>query len=329
MTPLKDLTHWIRTYGTINNGHNHINKIAKELGLKTMIGIYINNNSTHVDAQIEGLKDILEKGPAPDLITVGNELSLSPNVTADMFTSAIDRVRELLQSKSMVVPVGSVDIAGAVWRQEVIDRLDFIGVDIYAGTWDDTPQSQMTEVTKKMYADEIVKHAPKMVLVTEVGTPYAGGSYVPPGVSATQTASETKARNYLSDMIDWMHAEPVPLFYFSAYDEPVKSVQGHKIEQYFGLMDGNLQVHTFYKPPLSNAVIDAPDKSGLLAQPNPVKDSFSLNTPAGSTVKVFDMAGKLVLEQIYNSAGVNVAQFKEGAYLVVVGNANCKIIKTR
>jgi hypothetical protein len=149
-------------------------------------------------------------------------------------------------------------------------------------------------------------------------------------MSATQTASEAKAKAYLSDMIGWIQAEQVPLFYFSAYDEPVKSAgQGHKIEQYFGLMAGNLQIHPFYKPPLSNAVIDAPDKTSLRAQPNPVKDSFSLNTPEGSRVKVFDMAGKLVLEQIYNSASVNVANLPEGAYLVTVGNASCKIIKIR
>jgi exo-beta-1,3-glucanase (GH17 family) len=331
LTPLKDLTHWIRTYGTVNNGHEYINKIAKEqLGLKTMIGVYVNDNPAHVDTQIEGLKAILDKGPAPDLIAVGNEVSLSPNVSKDMFISVIDRIRELLKSKSLLIPVGSVDIAGAVLRHSIIDRLDFIGVDIYAGTWDNTPQNQMTEVTKKMYADEIANYAPMMVLITEIGTPYSGGSYVPPFASATQTASETKAKAYLSDMIDWMHADNTPIFYFSAYDEPVKSVGGHKIEQYFGLMDGNLQVHSFYKPPLSNAVIDdVPYNSSLRAQPNPVRDSFSINAPEGSRVKVFDMAGKLVLEQIYDSASVNVANLPEGAYLVRVGNTSCKIIKTR
>jgi exo-beta-1,3-glucanase (GH17 family) len=331
LAPIQHITHWIRSYGAINNGHEHINKIAKqELGLKTMIGIYVNNNPAHVNAQIEGLKAILEKGPAPDLISVGNELFLDPTVTTDIFTSAIDRVRELLLSKSLAIPVGSVDIAGAVWRHAVKSRLDYIGIDIYAGTWDNTPTSQMTAVTKKMYADEVAKYAPKLVLVTEIGTPYAGGSYVPPGASATQTPSEAKARTYLSDMIDWMHADNAPLFWFSAYDEPTKSAGGHKIEQYFGLMDGNLQLHPFYMPPLSNAVIDeVPYRSSLRAQPNPVRDSFSINAPEGSRVKVFDMAGKLVLEQIYSPANIDVANLPAGAYLVRVGNASCKIIKTK
>ncbi|MDR3308984.1 MAG: T9SS type A sorting domain-containing protein, partial [Tannerella sp.] len=330
MSPVKDLAHWVRTYGTVNNGHEYINKIAKQNDMKVMQGIYISENPTHVATQMEGLRQILEMGPdVPDLISIGNELSLNQKVSTATFLGAIEQVRALLKSKSLVIPVGSVDIAGATLRHAIIDRLDFIGVDIYAGTWDNTPESQMVDVTKKMYADEVASYEPKLVLITEVGTPYSGGNYVPTGASATQTPSETKARNYLDAMITWSHSDGIPLMWFAAYDEKIKSVEGHKIEEFFGLMDGNLQVHPFFKPPLSNSVVASPEKTVLQVRPNPVKESFSVETPEGTKVTVFDMTGKLVLEQNYNGVSVNLSALADGAYIVNVGKSSCKIIKRK
>jgi|GEM_PF-2347841 len=332
------LTKWIRTYGTLNNGLPYINRIAKdELNLRTMIGLYITNNDSDNKAQIEGLKQILNSGSAPDLIAVGNECSLL-GVSSETLEGCIDAVRELLISKSLVIPVGSVDIAGASLNSSVIEKIDFIGTNIFTGTWDATSESSMFTKMKQSYADEIDKYQPKMVFLTETGTPYSGGSYKVEGV--TITPSIAKATTYLSNFLKWVQEENVPAFYFEAFDEKTKSTQtgGHPIEQYFGIMSGDMKIHSFYEDIImkyitNNPYIQASYKASITPYPNPVRDAFSINNlPPGSSVEIYDMSGKLV--KFHNSSilqndnmPINVENLPAGVYIVKAGELSCKIIK--
>jgi exo-beta-1,3-glucanase (GH17 family) len=333
LTPVAQLTKWIRTYGTLNNGHPYINRIAKnELNLRTMIGVYITNSDSENEAQIQGLRQILDAGPAPDLISVGNETSLS-SVSPAKLAACIGAVREVVKSKSLVIPIGSVDIAGASWGTSVLDKLDFVGVNIYAGIWDATPESQILTKMKQTYADEITKYQSKMVLLTETGAPYAGGTYIVEGTS--KTPSTPKAVSFLNSFLEWIQGGNIPSFYFEAYDEPIKSQNGgHPIEQYFGVLDGNLQIHSFYQEILSNnSVIQLPDKTNMNPYPNPVKDVFTLSSlPLGIAIEIYDMSGKAVkilndntLQS--NSRMIDISDLSNGIYLVKAGVAVCKIIK--
>ena len=245
MLPVARLTKWVRTFGTINNGHEYINKIAKELGLRTMIGVSVSNDASNNKAQIEGLRKILQMGPAPDLIAVGNETSLAGVSTATL-ASCIDEVREMVLQQGLAIPVGSVDIAHTAWNQTVSQKLDFTGVNIYDGTWNTIPENQMLDAMKQTFANSISASPSKLVLLTETGTPYSGGRYSFAGGS--QTASKEKAAKFLCGFLKWIKQEQIPAFYFEAYDEPVKSQSGgHIIEQYFGIMDGKMQIHSFYR----------------------------------------------------------------------------------
>jgi exo-beta-1,3-glucanase (GH17 family) len=331
LNPLKELTHWIRTYGTLNNGNPYINKIAKtELGLKTMIGVYVTADASDNEAQIQGLRNILEMGPPPDLITVGNECSIIPGVTAEILTACIDAVRELVKSKSPAIPIGTVDIAGATLNHTILEKLDFIGIDIYCGTWDATPEDRMFEAMKQSYAAETARYRPKMILLTETGTPYAGGPYTVDGV--IRTPSIEKANNYLNNVLQWVHAGNVPVFYFEAYDEPVKaSDSGNNIEQYFGVLGSDFQPHPFYRETLDGVSnYSLPGAVSMNPRPNPVSDSFIIDgLYDGATVGIFDMQGKKVKECQNSAGGINVSSLPEGIYLVKAGEATCKIIKKR
>jgi exo-beta-1,3-glucanase (GH17 family) len=338
LTRLAGLTKWIRTFGTLNCGQPYINQIAKNgLNLRTLIGVYITNNSSENNAQIQGLQQILDTGPAPDLIAVGNECSLA-GVNSATLAACIETVREIVKSKSLVIPIGSVDIAGASWSASVSDKLDFIGVNIYKGVWDVTPENQMIAAMKETYAVEIAKYQPKMVLLTETGTPYAGGAYVVDGV--TLTPSIPKAVSYLNGFLAWIQGENIPAFYFEAYDEPIKSQNGgHPIEQYFGILDGNLSIHSFYQPSITtytgNSVALLPEKANMNPYPNPVKDVFTLKgLPSGKVIEIYDMSGKVAKTQ--NSTNlqndteiINISDLQDGIYLVKVGASVCKIIKSR
>ena len=245
MLPVARLTKWIRTFGTINNGQEYINQIAKQLNMRTMIGVYITNDVVQNKAQLEGLRKILQTGPAPDLIAVGNETSLI-GIDPNIFESCINFVREMVLEQGFVIPIGSVDLINASWKLSLLQKLDFIGVNIYNGTLDATPENQMLDGVKQAYSKAVSSFSSKLIVLTETGTPYAGNTYsVFDGTK--QTPSKDKAANFLCEFLDWIKKENIPAFYFEAYDEPAKSKDGgHPIEQYFGIMDGNLQIHPFY-----------------------------------------------------------------------------------
>jgi exo-beta-1,3-glucanase (GH17 family) len=216
-----------------------------------MIGVYVTNNTSDNNAQIQGLKQILATGPAPDLIAVGNECSLA-GIASTTHLACIDAVRKTVQDAGLVIPVGSVDIPNVSWSRAILDKLDFIGTNIYCGTWDQTPENTMTDALIQTYAGQVAAFSSKFVLLTETGSPWAGGQYEV-GNGVIQIPSQQKAAKYLNGFLDWIARDNIPAFYFEAYDEPVKSQNGgHPVEQYFGLMDGNLELHPFYLEIINN-----------------------------------------------------------------------------
>jgi hypothetical protein len=285
MKPIAPLAKWIRTFGTDNaNGLIYINGIAKSMGLRTLIGLDVSDNAAKNKTQFDGLRRILkeDKAHAPDLLAVGNEVARKVN--ASIISDCIDSVRKILSEFNLLIPVGSVDIGGVSWDHSILNKLDFAGVNLYPGTWDNESEAKMFDVLKQSYAAELAKFKSKCVLLTETGTPYSGATYSPPGCgSCTQTPSKTKAAKYLKNVIEWSAQSSIPVFYFEAYDERAKREQ-HHIEEYFGLMDKNMKIHPFYKDVLGISD-DATLKSlvvgaGVLSPAfEPQTDSYTVAVP--------------------------------------------------
>jgi exo-beta-1,3-glucanase (GH17 family) len=323
MEPVIGLTKWVRTFGTLNNGLEFVNKIAKNAGLHTLIGLYITNDASNNDAQVNGLRRILEQGPAPDLIAVGNECSLA-DVSAATLASYIDIVREVVREYSLVIPVGSADIAGTSWSQSLLDKLDFVGVNIYSGTWDNTPENGMVAAMKQSHANAVAAFPSKFVMLTETGTPYAGGTYTVNG--GTQTASVSKAVSYLEGFYEWVHEENIPAFYFEAYDEPVKSRNGgHSIEQYFGIMDGNLQIHSFFQNITDNEMKQETSDSANRTNIYVSDKSLFITTPISGNVAIYDIDGKLVETVSVAADGTYQTILEPGIYIVRIGEISQKV----
>ena len=310
--PLVPLTKWVRTFGTLNNGLEYINKIAKEFGMRTLIGVYITDNAANNTAQIEGLRRILQQGPNPDLIAVGNETSLA-SLGPEMLAASIDAVRDMLLQMRLNIPVGSVDIAGASWNTSLLEKLDFTGVNMYHGVWDNVSESQMLSTSKQTYRNTVSANPYKLVLLTEIGVPYCCGTYAYlPG--RNQTASEAKAAAFLCGFLDWIAQENIPSFYFEAYNEPTKSQNGgHSIEQYFGIMDGNLKQHAFHPClPNSNEMI----ASSLKISPNPFTDDVIVQGAEGCTLTVYTESGVSVYTQKIAGSNetIRIESLAEGVY---------------
>ena len=328
MLPVARLTKWIRTFGTINNGQEYINKIAKELGLRTMIGLYITNDDSNNNAQIEGLQQILQTGPPPDFISVGNETSLL-GVSTSRLASCIDKVREMVLAQGLIIPVGSIDIANISWSQTIMGKIDFIGVNSYCGTWDNTAEEQMLSAMKQTYANSLSAFQSKLVLFTETGTPYSGNTYDVPG-GGKQTPSVQKAANYLCGFLEWTQQEHIPSFYFEAYDEPAKAIEsGNQIERFFGIMDANSQIHSFYSNciPLS----DDDNAIGEISPKNPLKAWMRngalcvTGISQNDMITVYNVAGQTVYHAMATTDEVVIPLNVQGVYIVQAGNHAVKV----
>ena len=251
LQPLRPLCRWIRTFGTIGAGQEFINAEARgAMQFKTMIGVYITNDPAENAAQLNGLAAILDAGPAPDIIMAGNECSLAGIPTATLL-ECIDSIRALLAARGMLVPVGTVDIFGARFDRDVLERLDLLGLNFYPATWDDTPFAAANAQLQASYAEALASFPDKLILLTETGVPSGGGAYIPLGGSVLKEPTPALAAAYLDRFLAWTRAEHIPSFYFQAYRQPVKSQgDGHPIEQYFGLMDAPGAALGFYQPVL-------------------------------------------------------------------------------
>ena len=329
MKPLSHLTHWIRTFGTLNNGLEYVNDIAKQMNLKTMIGVYISNDIENNNKQLQGLKNILETSTI-DLLVVGNECNNSSLVTyvaPKILSNYIDSVRNILQNKGLLIPIGTVDIGSTAYCQMILQKIDFRGVNLYPGTYDATPENQMFEQLKTSWQEELLRTPSMMVCLTETGTPYSGGT----SVGGIQIASEEKASKYLKNVLTWVHQDTIPCFYFEAYDEQAK---GDGIAQHFGLMNGNLEVHPFYKDILCNIpthIIETKNSYKLF--PNPVTNMLKIvrSTSDNAQVEIYNSMGALVQSFEMNGAEaeVNVERLPVGVYLVrVVGRDAINSVST-
>ena len=319
MEPISHLTQWIRTFGTLNNGLEYVNDIAKQMHLQTMTGVYVSTDISKNNEQLQGLRNILQTN-LPDLIVVGNECNnsvLATYVPPKIVSDYIDSVRNIVQSKGLIIPIGTADIGNTAYPQLIIQKIDFRGVNLYPGTHDATPPNQMFNQLKTSWNNELSNTPSMMVCLTETGTPYAGGS----SAGGTQTASEAKAIAYLENVIAWAKEDAIPCFYFEAYDEPAK---GAGIERYFGLMNGNLEVHPFYKNVLCDITTNIAEiKTDLKLFPNPTKDVIYLETD--SKINIYNVQGVLLQSTFGNQ--VDLSFYPQGLYLLQINGEMNKAIK--
>lgn len=80
--------------------------------------------------------------------------------------------------------------------------------------------------------------------------------------------------------------------------------------------------NSFYKSAGSTAGTANPVAAlKLTVAPNPVSDVFYINTADAATVKIYNVEGRLVKDEVYTAAGITVKGISAGLYLVQVTTA--------
>ncbi|HRU29551.1 MAG TPA: hypothetical protein P5082_11330, partial [Treponema sp.] len=96
-------TRAVRSF-SCTEGNEFIPRIAKEYGLRTLVGAWIGEDPEKNEKEIEGLIEIAKAGYV-DVAAVGNEVMLRKELSEDELIAYINRVKEAIPG----IPVGYVD----------------------------------------------------------------------------------------------------------------------------------------------------------------------------------------------------------------------------
>lgn len=225
-------TRWIRTFRCIE-GNQHVPRIAREFGLKTMVGVDLTEDLERNEEEMAAGIEIAQAGNA-DLFVVGNENLLRRDITEQQLLDYIARAKAEIPDG---LPVSFVD-AYFLFEQHpaVVDACDVISVNCYP-FWESCPADYSLLYMKEMYRRAVRAANGKKVIISETGWPTSGtpfGAAVP---------SYENALEYFINTYTWAEEDDIEIFYFAAFDEAWKTGNEGDVGAYWGLWDtkGNLK----------------------------------------------------------------------------------------
>ncbi|PWN06224.1 glycosyl hydrolase family 17 protein [Rhodohalobacter mucosus] len=228
---LNKYTGWIRSF-SCTEGNELIPKIAKEYGMKTLVGAWLGNDEEKNSEEIENLIKLAEEGYV-DIAAVGNEVLYRGDLTESKLLEYMNQVKSGLPD----IPVGYVDAYYEfVQRPEISETCDVILCNCYP-YWEGTHFKHSFQHMRQMY-HQVVDAAPgKRVIITETGWPSRGEGL------GNAEPSERNAMMYFINTELWSNDEDIEVFYFSSFDEDWKVSAEGDVGAYWGIWDkvGNLK----------------------------------------------------------------------------------------
>lgn len=229
---LQSHTEWLRLFSN-TKGHENIPRIAKEMGMKTISGAWINGDKDKNEKEIENLIENVNAGYV-DIAAIGNESIFRNEITEEELISYINRVKSAIKVN---VPVSTVEVYyELLQRPNLMKACDVILANSYP-FWEGYPLKYAGLYLKKSY-DELKKAAPnKKVIITETGWPSAGIT-----VDEAVPSKENSLKYFIDTQI-WARKNNVDVFHFSSFDEVWKIVEEGEVGVNWGLWDskGNLK----------------------------------------------------------------------------------------
>lgn len=225
MEILKPHTSWVRSF-SCTEGNEHIPKIAKEFGMKTLVGAWLGDDPEINEREVEGLIKLAKEGFV-DIAAVGNEVMYRKDLSEDELLDFINRVKKEIPE----IPVGYVDAYYEFMiKPRITDACDVILANCYP-FWESCPAENSLNYMKQMY--EQAKHVAngKPVIISETGWPSKGeelkGAF----------PSEKNALDYFINTQLWCMDEEIDCFYFSSFDESWKVGPEGEVGAHWGIWD--------------------------------------------------------------------------------------------
>ena len=224
---LKPYTKWIRSFSCIE-GNEHIPRIAKKHGLKTMVGAWLGDDPEKNEEEVQALIALAKEG-CVDIAAVGNEVLYRDDLSLEELLGFIKRVKEAVPE----VTVGYVDAYYEFSRHpELVEVSDVILSNCYP-FWEGCPIDQSLSHMQRMYGQASHAAQGKKVIITETGWPSQGGSE-----GAADSTDENTMKYFINTQV-WSVKDNVEVFYFSSFDESWKVGDEGDVGAYWGLWDKN------------------------------------------------------------------------------------------
>jgi GPH family glycoside/pentoside/hexuronide:cation symporter len=212
MDIIAPFTKSVRSF-SCTQGNEIIPKIAKEKGLKTLVGAWISSDKERNEKEINALISLAKLGFV-DIASVGNEVLLRGDLTEEELIAYIDRVKNEL--RDLDIPVGYVDTYYEYSkRPKLVEVTDVILTNCYpfwegCSIEDSLFQLRQINAITQKFANG------KKVIITETGWPSQGESI--------NNAEPTllNAMKYFIQTQEWANKEEIEIFYFSSFDESWK-----------------------------------------------------------------------------------------------------------
>jgi exo-beta-1,3-glucanase (GH17 family) len=224
---IKPHTQWVRSF-SCTEGNELIPVIAKQKGLKTLVGAWLGKDSKINEQEITNVIKVAKDGYA-DIVAVGNEVLYRGDLTEGELLTLIKRVKKELPG----IPVGYVDAYYEFCnRPKVTEACDVILSNCYP-FWEGCSLEDSFLYMKDMYRRALMAGKGKKVIITETGWPNAGGGFY------GAEASVENALKYFINAQRWSKEEDIEMFYFSSFDEAWKTSTEGDVGPYWGIWDKN------------------------------------------------------------------------------------------
>lgn len=220
-------TKWIRSF-SCTEGNDLIPKLAKEYGLKTLVGAWLGDDLTTNDKEMKALIKLSKDGFV-DIAAVGNEVMYRGDL------SEIELLNHIQDFKTAVpnVEVGYVDAYYEFTdRPKITEACDVILANCYP-YWEECHMDYSLLYMKQMYQQALRAGQGKKVIITETGWPSQGSDL---GVSHP---SHDNALKYFINAQLWSNQDQIEMFYFSSFDESWKVGSEGDVGAFWGLWDKN------------------------------------------------------------------------------------------
>lgn len=216
----------IRSFSCIE-GNEFIPKVAKELGIKTLVGAWIGDDPEKNRQEVEALIKLANDGYV-DIAAVGNEVLYRNDIPKEDLLKHIDEVRVAIPKD---IPVTYVDAYYEFSvHPDLTDKCDVIMVNCYP-FWESCHIDYSLQHMQQMYGQALSAAKGKKVIISETGWPSQGES-----LDAAQPSDENFLKYFINTQL-WCKQANVECYYFSSFDESWKVGDEGDVGAYWGLWD--------------------------------------------------------------------------------------------
>jgi len=226
MEVIKPYTKWVRSFSCIE-GNELIPKIAREYGLKTLVGAWLGKETEKNEQEIAALIELAKQGYV-DIAAVGNEVLYRNDLTETELLECIYNVKSAIPG----IPVGYVDAYYEFTeRPEITKACDIILANCYP-FWESCHMDYSLMYMKQMYYQaRVAGGGNKPVIITETGWPSEGEDF-----KGAKPSRENAMKYFINTQV-WSKAEDVDIFYFTSFDESWKVGTEGDVGAYWGIWD--------------------------------------------------------------------------------------------